>query len=49
MSRFVSSTVSSQKSGNNTFIFAIETSVSDRTVSATFKVYAKGSFAPYAG
>ena len=46
MSRFVGSVVKSQN-GSNQFCWCIETSVNDRTVTASFRIYAKGAYSPY--
>ena len=46
MSRFVSSATSSNN-GNNLFIWVVDTSVSGKTVTATFKVYSRGNYEPY--
>lgn len=46
MSRFVG-TISNSQSGNNKFAWVIDTSISDRTVTASFKIFAQGAWTPY--
>lgn len=46
MSRFYGS-VSKSQNGRNQFVWVIDTSISDRTVTAYFKIFAKGDYAPY--
>lgn len=52
MARFTNSRTAAQSTHPSTgyrnyFIWAIETSVSGRTVTATYKIYAQGNFEPY--
>lgn len=46
MSRFYGS-VSKSQNGQNQFVWVIDTSISDRTVTAYFKIFAKGNYVPY--
>lgn len=46
MSRFYGS-VSKSQNGKNQFVWVIDTSISDRTVTAYFKIFAKGNYVPY--
>lgn len=46
MSRFYGS-VSKSQNGQNQFVWVIDTSISDRTVTAYFKIFAKGAYTPY--
>mgnify|MGYP003291926196 CR=1 FL=1 len=46
MSRFVGSSTTSQN-GSNSFVWVIDTEVSDRTVTARFRIFAKGAYSPY--
>ena len=46
MSRFVG-TKSNSQNGANSFVWVIDTSVSNRTVTAYFRIYAKGDYVPY--
>lgn len=46
MSRFVG-TKSNSQNGVNSFVWVIDTSVSNRTVTASFKIFAKGAYTPY--
>ena len=46
MSRFVG-TKSNSQNGSNSFVWVIDTTVSDRTVTASFKIFAKGAYTPY--
>lgn len=46
MARYTNTAVKAQGSSNY-FIWAIETSRSGRTITATFKIYAQGNYEPY--
>lgn len=46
MSRFVG-TKSNSQNGANSFVWVIDTTVSGRTVTASFKIFAKGAYTPY--